>query len=216
VSGLFPVLQILFPTDWREGRASTGPAEGWRLLLCALSLKDAAEFALSERASVLALVDEEREHVALFDDAGNETPHSCGLPFDGGPSDAFLLGEEGPWTWGLSTGRDILFPEHARALAAAGMDVLCVLPGRVEERSALPLDVLARARALENQIYVVLLSPEGEESLFVGPGGLPIPLVEERGFPTAMVERSAVASARKALPLLDFARKSPLAGLAKR
>lgn len=212
MSCLFSVVQILFPAK----RSPTGENLQWRLLLCSLPSEKAAELAIAEGASVLALVDEKREHVVLFDDAGNEVALYCGMTSGRAWSDAFLLGEEGPWTWGVSTGRDLLFPEHARALAAAGMDVLCVLPGRGEEGLTLPLEVLARTRALENQIYVVLLAPEGEGSLFVGPGGIGIPLVEAQGLPTAMVEKSVVASARKALPLLDFARKSPLAGLAKR
>lgn len=80
------------------------------------------------------------------------------------------------WQVGLATCYDLRFPETFRRLLDAGAEVLAVGaawaagPGKVDQ-----LEVLARARALENTSYLLLASQNGEgrsgHSAAIGPLG---------------------------------------------
>lgn len=66
------------------------------------------------------------------------------------------------WSVGLMTCYDLRFPEHARALVAAGAEVL-VLPAAwvAGERKVEHWRTLVRARAIENTVYVLAVGQPG-------------------------------------------------------
>ncbi|MGC4961764.1 carbon-nitrogen hydrolase family protein [Gordonia sp. DT218] len=59
----------------------------------------------------------------------------------------------GGWRLGLLTCYEVEFPELVRSLAVRGADVVCVPTANMIEYDAVQ-DVLVRARALENQVFV--------------------------------------------------------------
>ncbi len=61
---------------------------------------------------------------------------------------------------GLMICYDLRFPELARSLALPGMDLLFV-PAQWPEKRIMHLDTLARARAIENQTFLVLCNSVG-------------------------------------------------------
>jgi predicted amidohydrolase len=85
------------------------------------------------------------------------TPQEHALGMRGG--DALLVARVGPFTAGVLVCADLEFPELARTLTARGVDLLLA-------PSLTRMTVAAQARAMENQLYV-LLSP------LVGSSGLP-------------------------------------------
>ncbi|HIZ34367.1 MAG TPA: hypothetical protein H9815_01210 [Candidatus Ruania gallistercoris] len=111
---------------------------------------------------------------------------------------------------GIATCYDLRFPESFRLLADAGADVLVVIaawadgPGKADQ-----LDVLARARALENTCYLLLASQPGEGR--VGRSALiePLGTVMDRGgagddvILAARLEEQVVADARAKVPSLQ-------------
>lgn len=83
------------------------------------------------------------------------------------------------WGVGLATCYDLRFPESFRVLVDAGAHVLAVgAAWAAGQGKADQLDVLARARALENTSYLLLASQNGEGrtgcSTAVGPLGDPL------------------------------------------
>lgn len=80
---------------------------------------------------------------------------------DAGDPSAVVVDIEG-WTFGIATCYDLRFPEQFRVLADAGAQVFAVGAawaaglGKVDQ-----LQVLARARALENTSYLLLASQNG-------------------------------------------------------
>jgi predicted amidohydrolase len=92
--------------------------------------------------------------------------------FDGGEAEAFSAGEPRPVVWdspwgrlGLATCYDLRFPELFRALVDAGAIGFLVPTGWPERRIA-RWDVLARARAIENQAWLVGVNAVGRHAGF--------------------------------------------------
>lgn len=90
--------------------------------------------------------------------------------FDGGEADAFSPGPlqpvvwESPWgRFGLATCYDLRFPELFRALVDAGAEAFLVPTGWPAKRIA-RWDVLAQARAIENQAWFVGVNAVGEHA----------------------------------------------------
>jgi len=124
---------------------------------------------------------------------------------------AVTLDVEG-WRVGLATCYDLRFPETFRLLADAGADVVAVGaawadgPGKADQ-----LDVLARARALENTSYLLLASQCGDgrtgRSAVHGPLGEEI--VRADGEPQLLVadlDRERLREVRQTLPALTHRR----------
>ena len=174
---------------------------------------------------------------ALFDRGGNlvATYRKIHL-FDGEPPGAvpsresflFAAGEEIVTAEtefgrvGLSICYDVRFPELYRALAARGAEVLFIPAAFRHETGADHWDVLLRARAIENQAFVVaaaqwgIWGPPGRErqnhgnSLVADPWGRVVARAPEGvGVTFAELDLGEVRRVREALPALRHRRLSP-------
>lgn len=131
-------------------------------------------------------------------------------------SDNVVPGEEVPplveidgWKFGLMTCYDVRFPELAKRLALNGADAL-LLPaawvrGSLKESH---WEIMTRARALENTVYVAALSEVSAKnigcSMVIDPLGVPIARAGAApALITAELSRSVLEQARKALPVLE-------------
>ncbi|WP_426243145.1 carbon-nitrogen hydrolase family protein [Nocardioides sp. LHG3406-4] len=121
--------------------------------------------------------------------------------------------ELGGFTIGLMTCYDLRFPELARALVDAGADVLVVPAAWVAgDRKVDHWRTLARARAIENTVYVVACGQPAPRysghSTIVGPLG---DVVAEAGPDAEVVrgvlEASAIVEARRTNPSLANRRR---------
>jgi deaminated glutathione amidase len=115
-------------------------------------------------------------------------------------------------TIGLMTCYELRFPEMARVLALQGAELILVptawLAGRMKEEH---LHILAKARALENTVYVAVASQTGRiftgRSIVVDPFGVSIcDAGEEEGLVTAEIDLERLARVRKLLPSLEHIR----------
>ena len=115
-------------------------------------------------------------------------------------------------TLGLSVCYDLRFPELYRRLTAAGAEILCVPAAFTFPTGAHHWEVLLRARAIENQCYVVAPNqigrnssgvPDFGHSMIVDPWGTPIARASNQ--PSAIVaeiDRDYLARVRRELPSL--------------
>lgn len=118
------------------------------------------------------------------------------------------------WRFGLMTCYDVRFPELAKRLALDGADAL-LLPaawvrGPLKESH---WEIMARARALENTVYVAALSEVSARnigcSMVIDPMGVPIARAgAEPALVTAVLSRAVIERSRKALPVLENMRFS--------
>ena len=92
------------------------------------------------------------------------TPQEHALGMRGG--DGLLVTPVGPFTAGVLVCADLEFPELGRALAARGADLVLAPSLTWNRRGVNRMTIAAQARAMENQLYV-MLSP------LVGSSGLP-------------------------------------------
>ena len=119
-------------------------------------------------------------------------------------------------TLGLSVCYDLRFPELYRRLMRAGAEVLLVPSAFTFPTGAAHWEVLCRARAIENQCYLVApdqagTSPHGfadyGESLIVDPWGRVLARAGDgEGVITAEIDRAYLARVRRELPCLAHAR----------
>jgi predicted amidohydrolase len=119
-------------------------------------------------------------------------------------------------TLGLSICYDLRFPELYRRLVRAGAEVLLVPSAFTFTTGAAHWEVLCRARAIENQCYLIApdqagLSPHGfrdwGESLLVDPWGRVLGRGGEgEAVVTAEVDLDYLARVRQELPCLTHAR----------
>lgn len=203
-----PALKLHFRQGSDKSLSSDKTGE---LLLTALPREEARDLAISLGISVVTLADQDGT-IAVFDEAGSPVTFYRGIHGPEGDSrDAFFLHKEGCFLWGLSTGWDLLVPEHARSLALAGMEALLVLPDQRVSRT-FPTELMARARAVENQIYVALFVP-GEESLLADPTGVSLPLAEEQGLFEGTLRRSTLLSVRKKFALRSLRKRERYQGI---
>jgi predicted amidohydrolase len=117
---------------------------------------------------------------------------------------------------GLSVCYDLRFPELYRRLAAAGAEILCVPSAFTFPTGAAHWEVLLRARAIENQAYVVAPnqfgpSPHGHHdyghSMIVDPWGTVLACAPDaEGVVVAEVDRERLAGIRRELPCLRHRR----------
>lgn len=110
--------------------------------------------------------------------------------------------------FGLMTCYELRFPEIARVLSMEGAELIIVptawLAGRMKEDH---LHILARARALENTVFVAVASQTGRifsgRSIVVDPFGVPIcDAGEGEGLTIAQIDTGRIAQVRKVLPNL--------------
>lgn len=121
---------------------------------------------------------------------------------------------------GLSICFDIRFPEMFRRMAQAGAEVILIPAAFTQTTGQAHWEVLVRARAIENEAYVVasatITSPDAVESgfetyghaLVVGPWGEVMADLgtEPRAVRVVELDLDKVAQIRAKLPVLDVAR----------
>ena len=132
------------------------------------------------------------------------------------PGDEVVAVPTGLGTLGLSVCYDLRFPELYRRLVRAGAEVLLVPSAFTFPTGAAHWEVLCRARATENQCYLIApdqtgTSPHGfadyGESLIVDPWGRVLARASEgEGVITAEIDRAYLARVRRELPCLAHAR----------
>lgn len=113
---------------------------------------------------------------------------------------------------GLMSCYELRFPEISRILAMQGAELIVVptgwVAGRMKEEH---LHILARARALENTVFVAVASQTGRifsgRSLVVDPFGVSVvDAGEEEGLVTAQIDLDRITRVRKTVPSLDQVR----------
>jgi predicted amidohydrolase len=134
------------------------------------------------------------------------------------PGDAVVTVPTPLGSLGLSICYDLRFPELYRALVRAGADVLLVPSAFTFPTGAAHWEVLCRARAIENQCYVVAPNQTGQsphgfadygDSLIVDPWGRVLARAGDgEGVVTAEVDLDYLARVRRELPCLAHARLS--------
>ncbi len=117
---------------------------------------------------------------------------------------------------GLSVCYDLRFPELYRALMQPPCDLLSVPSAFTHTTGAAHWEVLLRARAIENQCYVLAAAQGGTHengrrtfghSLIVDPWGVVVVCLEEgEGVVVAELDRDRIAAVRRQLPALDHRR----------
>jgi predicted amidohydrolase len=115
-------------------------------------------------------------------------------------------------TLGLSVCYDLRFPELYRRLGAAGAEVVCVPSAFTFPTGAQHWEILLRARAIENQVYVVAPNQIGRSasgvmdyghSLIVDPWGTPIARASNQDtVALAEIDLDYLARVRRELPCL--------------
>jgi predicted amidohydrolase len=119
---------------------------------------------------------------------------------------------EGPVTIGLATCYDLRFPELFRALALRGAEVIVLPSAFTAVTGRAHWETLVRARAIENQVFVVAPGQCGTtgngiecygHSMVVDPWGTVLgELAGEPGILTAELDLARVAEVRAQLPSL--------------
>ena len=132
------------------------------------------------------------------------------------PGDDVVVAETEIGGIGLSICYDLRFPELYRRLVRAGAEVLLAPSAFTFPTGAAHWEVLCRARATENQCYLVApdqtgTSPHGfadyGESLIVDPWGRVLARASEgEGVITAEIDRAYLARVRRELPCLAHVR----------
>ena len=128
------------------------------------------------------------------------------------PGDEVVVAEAGGWKIGLTVCYDLRFPELFRLLALAGAELVTV-PANFTQRTGMDhWQVLLRARAIENALYVVAPGQIGEptagrpsygRSLVVDPWGTVLAQAPDRETVVlAELERSRIGEIRSRLPAL--------------
>jgi len=128
------------------------------------------------------------------------------------PGDEIVVGRAGEVEVGLSVCYDLRFPELYRILALRGASVITVPSAFTLATGRDHWDVLLRARAIENQVFVLAPNQFGEappsyssygRSAIVDPWGVVLARVPDgEGFATAELDLAALERVRRNLPSL--------------
>jgi predicted amidohydrolase len=120
---------------------------------------------------------------------------------------------------GLSICYDLRFPELYRRLAREGATMVCVPSAFTHSTGAAHWEVLLRARAIENQVYVLAPNQVGPTrhgppvwggTSIVGPWGVVLARAPDTECViTAEIDLDHLADVRRGLPCLEHARLSP-------
>lgn len=133
------------------------------------------------------------------------------------PGDALSLVPLPGITLGLSICFDVRFPELYRALALAGAEAFTVPAAFARATGRVHWEILLRARAIENQAYVLAAAQYGQDaaghwrfgrSMIIGPWGEVLAVAGEEGEQVLLadVEREAVWRRRQEMPVLTVRR----------
>ncbi|HIB83317.1 MAG TPA: carbon-nitrogen hydrolase family protein, partial [Chromatiaceae bacterium] len=120
------------------------------------------------------------------------------------------------WRVGLSICYDLRFPEHYRMLSALGADILLVPAAFTLQTGKDHWEVLLRARAIENQAFVMAPAQWGchsesrtswGKSMVVDPWGCVVAQVAEKsGWALSWLHKDDLQSVRCQIPALDHRR----------
>jgi nitrilase len=182
-----------------------------------LPVKTAVEGQVLNRCCVYAPGGSEAAHydkVHLFAFDNGRESYDEGRTLRAGSEPVAL--QAGPLRVGLSICYDLRFPELYRALMTPPCDVICVPAAFTHTTGQAHWELLLRARAVENQCYVLAAAqggahPNGRRtwghSMVVDPWGV---VVDERaegeGFVIAEVDTARLAQVRTQLPALAHRR----------
>lgn len=132
------------------------------------------------------------------------------------PGDAPVALQCGALRVGLSVCYDLRFPELYRALMSPPCDLVCVPSAFTPTTGAAHWEVLLRARAIENQCYVIAPAQGGVHesgrrthghTMIVDPWGVVLAeRAEGEGVVLADVDRARLQSVRQQLPALEHRR----------
>ena len=132
------------------------------------------------------------------------------------PGDATVVTDLGAFKLGLSVCYDLRFPEQYRALVTQGATVLTVPAAFTLQTGKDHWDVLLRARAIENQCYVIAPNQWGShgrgraswgKTQIIDPWGTVLSLVgEEPGVCFAELNETFLSRCRQNLPALSHRR----------
>lgn len=135
------------------------------------------------------------------------------------PGDEVVLAGLRGWSVGMTVCYDLRFPELYRRLRRRGAQVLCVPSAFTVRTGPDHWEVLLRARAIENQCYVVAPAQwgphcPGRESygraMIIDPWGTVVAQVSDGvGLAVAELEMSRVSEVRRRMPCLEHARLLP-------
>jgi deaminated glutathione amidase len=132
------------------------------------------------------------------------------------PGDALALGDAAGLRVGLSVCYDLRFPELYRQLVASGATALAVPANFTKPTGAAHWDVLLRARAIEDQCFVLAAGQCGDHatgegawghSMIIDPWGTVVAeLPEGEGFACADLDIAEQTRLRAAVPVLSHRR----------
>jgi nitrilase len=122
----------------------------------------------------------------------------------------------GPWRTGLSICYDLRFPELYRSMMSPPCDLLSVPSAFTYTTGRAHWELLLRARAVENQCYVIAAAQGGKHengrrtwghSMVVDPWGEVLAVCEEgEGVALAEISRERIGQVRQQLPALSHRR----------
>lgn len=214
-----------------SGEALSGPiarrlaswAERWGIVLCGGSIAETSRRA-DKVFNTCLLFDEQGRQRARYRklhlfDADLDGPHAGGiresrhLVAGEAPVAAEALGAK----LGLAICYDLRFPELFRAPALAGLDLLLLPAAFTRTTGRAHWEILLRARAIENQCFVIAANQAGEHaggltsfghSLIVSPWGDVLATLgdEREGVALATLEAATLADVRGRLPALHHRR----------
>ncbi len=132
------------------------------------------------------------------------------------PGAEAVIAEVEGWRIGLSICYDLRFPELYRQLSERGVDIITVPAAFTLHTGKDHWDVLLRARAIENQCFVIASGQFGShggnrftwgKSQVIGPWGGVLSMVPEReGFALAQLRRDDLKATRDQIPALNHRR----------
>ena len=121
---------------------------------------------------------------------------------------------------GLAVCYDLRFPEQFRAMADAGMEIMALPAAFTATTGAAHWEVLLRARAIENQCYVIAAAQGGRhsngretfgDSLLIDPWGLILDrLAWGPGVALAKLDRTFIEDIRRQFPALTHRVRCPV------
>ena len=151
-------------------------------------------------------------HLFAFDNGGESYDEGRTLIAGSGP----VALQAGPVRVGLSICYDLRFPELYRALMRPPCDVLCVPAAFTYTTGQAHWELLLRARAVENQCYVLAAAQGGTHengrrtwghSMVVDPWGEVLAVCDEgEGLALAKIDPDRIAQVRAQLPALAHRR----------
>jgi deaminated glutathione amidase len=161
-------------------------------------------------------------HLFRYDNGRERYDESCAIRAGGEPVALQVGAMQGPQSaanslrLGLSVCYDLRFPELYRALMQPPCDLLSVPAAFTHTTGLAHWELLLRARAVENQCYVIAAAQGGTHengrrtfghSMVVDPWGKVVAVLPEgEGVVLAEIDPARIASVRRQLPALEHRR----------